>query len=284
MKKKGKPYLQRAGKKVSLADIDPRGDIKIKKEEGRERAEENLRYLEELAYLMYAENRRSLLIVLQGIDASGKNGTTKHLAGGVNPDGLRVHSFGAPTHHELDQDYLWRVHQVTPRRGDITIFNRSHYEEVLIAKVRREILQFQNLPHEILNDPKIFEKRYRQINDFERMLAENGTVILKFLLHISRDEQLERLRDRLENRRKNWKFNDDDLNKRRHWDEYMQAFEEMIAATSTDWAPWHVVPADRKWYRNLMVSDMVVRTLENLPMEFPELDTPEKTLAEIIDA
>lgn len=279
--KKPTPYLQPVTGPVNLKKISPRGDLEIDRKDGEERAKEDLKKLEDLGYLMFAENRRSLLIVLQGIDASGKNGTTKHLAKGINPDGLQVHSFGVPSKLELDHDYLWRVHQVAPRRGNVAIFNRSHYEEVIVTKVEPKILEYQNLPLETLNDPDLFEKRYRQINDFERMLAENGTTIVKLLLHISRDEQMERFRDRLEDPSKQWKFNEEDLNKRKDWEGYMRTFEEVIAETSTAWAPWYVVPADRKWYRNLMVSDLVTRTLEGLPMEFPEHPTPEATLREM---
>ncbi len=272
------PYLQPVDGPVDLTGISPRGEIEIDRKEGKKRAKENLRELDDLVYLMYAENRRSLLIVLQGIDASGKNGTTKHLAKGINPDGLQVHSFGVPSKLELDHDYLWRVHKAAPRRGNVAIFNRSHYEEVIVTKVEPKILEYQNLPLDTLNDPEIYRQRYRQINDFERMLAENGTTIIKLLLHISRDEQMERFRDRLEDPSKQWKFNEEDLNKRKDWEGYMRTFEEVIAATSTPWAPWYVVPADRKWYRNLMVSDLVTRTLESLPMKFPEHPDSEETL------
>lgn len=275
------PPLRPASGPVSLATIPPRPDLKIGKKAGRRLAEEDLSKLQDLSYRMFAENRRSLLIVLQGIDASGKNGTTKHLAGGFNPDALDVESFGAPSTFENERDYLWRIHRVVPRRGNAGIFNRSHYEEVLIAKLHRTILEGQPLPKEILEDPEIFEKRYRQINDFERMLTENGTTIVKLLLHISRAEQLERFRDRLEDPHKQWKFNAGDLEERKHWDRYMQVFEEMIAATSTDWAPWYVVPADRKWYRNLLVGRLVIERLSELEMEYPRYDRARVTLEEL---
>ena len=273
--------LSRATGEISLAELDTVGDRSIEREEAKGWKEKDIERMDELVYLMFAENRRSLLVVLQGIDASGKNGLTRHLAKGIRPDGMQVHSFGPPSKLELEHDYLWRAHQHTPQRGNVSIFNRSHYEEVIVTRVQPEILHGQRLPPEILDDPEIFERRYRQINDFERMLQENGTVIIKLLLHISKDEQIERFRSRLEERSTHWKFDDHDLEKRKHWNHYMDAFEKMIAATSTEWAPWYVVPADRKWYRNLVVGDLVVRTLEGLPMEFPEHHSAEVTLEQM---
>ena len=273
--------LRRTAGEISLAELDTVGDRSVDRDDAKGWKQKDIERIEELLYLMFAENRRSLLIVLQGIDASGKNGLTKHLAKGIRPDGMQVHSCGPPSTLELDHDYLWRAHLHTPQRGNVSIFNRSHYEEVIVTRVHPEILREQRLPPEILNDPDIFERRYRQINDFERMLHENGTVIIKLLLHISKEEQIERLRSRLEKRSTHWKFDDHDLQKRKHWNDYMKAFEKMIAATSTDWAPWYVVPADRKWYRNLVVGDLVVRTLAGLHMEFPEHHAAEVTLEQM---
>lgn len=272
------------GTTPKLGDLDTLGDRSITEEGSEERRDRDIDRMKELVVQMYAEDRRSLLIVLQGIDASGKNGLTKHLAKGIRPDGLQVHAFGPPSDIELDHDYLWRVHQAVPRRGNVAIFNRSHYEEVIVTRVHPEILQRQKLPPERLEDPEIFEKRYRQINDFERMLSETGTVVVKLLLHISRDEQIERFRARLEDRTKHWKFDDNDLEKRKKWNEYMRAFESMIAATSTEAAPWFVVPADRKWYRNLLVGDLIARTLERLPMVWPEHHAPRITLEQMREA
>ncbi len=271
-------------KRTDLSTIDPRGPEERDREKTEEEAEADLKRLDALCYRMYAENRRALLVILQGIDASGKNGTTKHLARGVNPDGLQVVSFKRPSELEIEHDYLWRIHRETPHRGNVAIFNRSHYEEIIVTKVHPEILAAQHLPEDLLKDPDIFERRYRQINDFERMLAENGTVIVKFLLHISKEEQLERFRSRLEDPEKHWKFSEDDLAKRKHWNDYMQAFGEMIDATDTPWAPWHVVPADRKWYRNWLVGRALVERLEKLDMKFPIIENHEITLEQLSNA
>ena len=266
---------------LDLNAIASRPDPGIGKKKGQKQADTDLVRLQELSYRMFAENRRSLLIVLQGIDASGKNGTTKHLARGFNPDALNVHSFGKPSTFENERAYPWRGHRVVPRRGNVTVFNRSHYEEVLVVKVHPQILDGQPLPDEIRADPRIFETRYRQINEFERMLTENGTTVVKMLLHISREEQLERFRDRLEDPDKNWKFDAGDLEQRKYWDDYMTVFGEMIEATSTPYAPWYVVPADRKWYRNLLVSRLIADRLEGLDMEYPAYERAAVTLEEL---
>lgn len=264
--------FQPASKDISLAAIDPDDTGKKKKEEGLENAlKENQESLYDLHYRMYAENRRALLIILHGIDASGKDGTVRYLAGGLNPQGCKIHSFKAPSELEIEHDYLWRVHSVCPGRGEVAIFNRSHYEEVTTVKVHPELLKGQHLPSEVEQQKDIFEQRYRQIRDFERMLHENGTIILKFLLHISRDEQQERFDKRLSDPSKNWKFSSQDLVERNYWDDYMKTFEQMIAATSTDHAPWHVIPANKKWYRNYLIGRIVEQRLRALDMKFPRL-------------
>jgi PPK2 family polyphosphate:nucleotide phosphotransferase len=241
----------------------------------REKIEEKtgklLQRLYDLHSLMYADNRRALLIVLHGIDASGKDGTIRNLAAGLNPQGLKVHSFREPSAEELDHDYLWRAHRAMPGRGEVGIFNRSHYEEVSVVRVHRELLRAEQLPDEVLHDGGLFELRYRQINDFERILAENGTTILKFLLVVSRDEQLKRIHERMEDPKKHWKFSEKDLAERDYWQKYMKAFEAMVRHTSTEHAPWHAIPADRKWYRNHLITKIVVETLDRLDMKFPEL-------------
>lgn len=273
--------IQPADRHFTIADADPRETNGITKEATAEATQADLKRLDELCYLMYAENRRSLLIVLQGIDASGKNGSTAHIAKGLNPEGLSVSSFKAPSDIEIEHDYLWRVHAEVPRRGNVGIFNRSHYEEVIVTKVHPEILANQHLPQHIADDPEIFEKRFRQINDFERMLVDNGTVIVKFFLHISKEEQIERFRERMENPKKHWKFSIDDLEKRKDWMKYMKAFEEMIRATSTDHAPWYVIPADRKWYRNWLIVRTLVETLERLNMQYPQIENTEVAIEEL---
>ncbi len=214
--------------------------------------------LEELQERLWAAHGPSLLVVLQGMDTSGKDGTIRHVFEGVNPLGVRVASFKAPSEVERDHDFLWRVHSHAPGRGEMVIFNRSHYEDVLAARVRGFV------------PPAVWQLRYRQINDFERLLAETGTVVLKFFLHIDRDEQKERLEARLADPQKRWKFRRGDLEDRKLWDEYTRAYEEAIEQTSQEHAPWYVVPANKKWYRNLVVAKVLVGALEKLDLTTPE--------------
>jgi len=258
--------------KFILKKIDPAFQGKFKtKEEAQAATAELLGRLYELLYRLYAGSERSLLVLLQGIDASGKDGTVRSLFSGANPQGIRVYSFKKPSQDELFHDILWRCHKHCPERGYAAIFNRSYYEEVSTVKVHPEYLDAQKLPPEVRNDKRLFEKRFRQINDFERMLSENGTVVLKFFLHISKAEQKERLTERIDDPTKHWKFSAQDLVERKYWDAYMEAFQEMIDATSTEHSPWLVVPADRKWYRDYIVARTVVRALEGLEMEFPKV-------------
>lgn len=213
--------------------------------------------MEALQELLFAEGRHKVLIVLQATDAGGKDGTIRHVFEGVNPQGVKVASFKKPTSRELGHDYLWRIHAHTPQTGQITIFNRSHYEDVLVVRVHS------------LVDRATWSRRYHHINDFERMLTDEGTTILKFFLHISKDEQAARMRARLATPHKQWKFASGDLAERERWTDYQAAFEDMLSRTSTDWAPWYVVPADRKWYRNLVISEVMIAALESLDMSFP---------------
>lgn len=216
--------------------------------------------LEALQELFYAEGKHKLLIVLQGLDTAGKDGTIRHVFEGVNPQGVKVAGFKVPTKRELAHDYLWRVHKQTPGSGEIVIFNRSHYEDVLVVRV-----------HELV-PPEVWSRRYHHINEFERLLADEGTTILKFYLHIDLDEQKERLQDRLDEPDKHWKFNPGDLEERQLWPQYTAAYEDVLSKTSTDWAPWYIIPANRKWYRNLVISTIIIQTLESLDMCFPEPD------------
>jgi PPK2 family polyphosphate:nucleotide phosphotransferase len=216
------------------------------------------RRLADLQGLLYAEGKHRVLVVLQGMDTSGKDGTIKHVFRTVNPLGVKAANFKRPNDTELAHDYLWRVHQHTPGLGHITIFNRSHYEDVLVVRVHDLVPKAQ------------WSRRYRQLCDFERMLTEEGTVVLKFFLHISKDEQKERLEERLENPKKQWKFEHGDLDERKYWDDYQAAYEEALAKTSTAEAPWYIVPSDRKWYRNLVISQTLIDTLESLKMDYPE--------------
>ncbi len=264
-----KRYRVKPGKRVDLEKHDPNDSSAFDgdKKSGRQLAGElNLR-LEQLQELLYAEGKNRLLVVLQAMDAGGKDGTIRNVFEHVNPQGVKVASFKAPTARELAQDYLWRVHEHTPAKGQITIFNRSHYEDVLVVRVKGFA-------------PKgVWSKRYDHINAFEKLLADEGTTILKFFLHISLDEQKERLQARLDEPDKRWKFSKGDLEDRKLWPEYMKAFEDVLGKTSTDWAPWYIVPANRKWYRNLVISQVVVNTMESLKMEFPQ---PEEGLEGIV--
>ncbi|MCM0082932.1 polyphosphate kinase 2 family protein [Geomonas sp. Red32] len=262
-----KRFMVEPGKKVKLDKIDP--SFKDRHQDHASAQGEIDGYtsrLRELQYLLYAEGRHSLLIILQALDAGGKDGTINHVLGNMNPQGSRVCSFKAPTPKELAHDFLWRIHQEVPKAGEVVVFNRSQYEDVLAARVHQ------------LVPKKIWQERYRQINDFEQLLAENGTRILKFYLHIGKEEQLRRFRQRLEDPARHWKISEADYREREHWEEYQDAYEDALSLCSTPHAPWFVIPADHKWFRNLAVSQIVVRTLESLKMSFPE---PAVDLAEI---
>ncbi len=252
-------FMVKPGSKVRLARHDPDDTAGIRsKAAARAATQKNLQRLSELQYLLYAESKRSLLIVLQAMDAGGKDSTIRHVMGPMNPQGCRVTSFKTPTAEELAHDFLWRVHRALPRVGEIGIFNRSHYEDVLIVRVHG------------LVDESVWSKRYRQINDFERLLAESGVRVLKFFLHISKDEQLQRFRRRLKDPAKQWKANPDDFQERRHWDDYTQAYEETLSRCSRPHAPWFIIPANKKWFRNLAVSQIIVEAMEKLKMRFPK--------------
>lgn len=244
---------------VRLADWDANDDTLFdgKKRDAAKVLETLNDRLEALQELLYAEGKHKLLIVLQAMDTGGKDGVIRHVFDGVNPQGVKVAAFKAPTPIELAHDYLWRIHQHTPARGEIVIFNRSHYEDVLVVRVHNLV------PEEI------WGRRYDQINAFEQMLAEEGVTLLKFYLHIDKDEQKQRLQERLDDPTKQWKFSTGDLAERKLWPAYMQAYEEMLERTSTEYAPWYIVPANRKWYRNLVISHAVLAALEALQMQYP---------------
>lgn len=252
------PFTINPGKKCNLDDVPSRVDPDgIDKKSAYEKIEENSKVMARLASKLYAENKHSVLLVLQGMDAAGKDSTIRTVMRGVNPASCQVHSFKKPTEKELDHDYLWRIHKAAPRRGNIGIFNRSHYEDVLIVRV-----------HDIV--PKaIWSQRYEQINQFEELLHENGTTIVKCYLHISKDEQRERLQARVDDPDSHWKFNPDDLKERAFWEEYRKAFNDCITKCNTEHAPWHIIPCDRKWYRNLVVSELLRKTLEDLDPQYP---------------
>jgi len=256
----GSRWVVPPGARFALADRDPADTAGAPggKDETREHVERLTAQLFDLQARLYAESRQALLVVLQAMDAGGKDGTIKHVFTGTNPQGVKVTSFKAPTEEELAHDFLWRVHAAAPRHGFIAIFNRSHYEDVLVVRV-----------HELVPE-SVWRGRYRHINDFEALLADAGTRVVKLFLHISREEQAERLQARLDDPTKRWKFRRGDLDERARWDDYMAAFEEAIARTSTEHAPWHVVPADHKWFRDWAVSRIVVDALEAMDPRYPE--------------
>jgi PPK2 family polyphosphate:nucleotide phosphotransferase len=262
-------YRIKPNQKINLGEWDPDdtsgydGD----KEDGKDRLEELNDELEELQELLYAEHKHKLLVVLQALDTGGKDGTIRHVFEGVNPQGVRVASFKVPTSEELAHDYLWRVHKQIPGTGEIVIFNRSHYEDVLVVRVHK------------LAPEEIWSQRYEQINAFERLLAEEGTTILKFYLHINQKEQKERLQARLDEPNKRWKFSLGDLKERALWPEYQKAYEAVLNKTSTKWAPWYIVPANKKWYRNLVIASVLVDTLKDLKMSYPQ---PEEDLDDVV--
>jgi PPK2 family polyphosphate:nucleotide phosphotransferase len=254
-------YLVKPSKKIRLKDWDPSEDSQFpEKDQAGEELDRLVSRLESFQEVLYAERKHALLIILQGMDTSGKDGTVSHIFGGIDPLGVRVVSFKAPTALELDHDFLWRIHAQTPAKGEIVIFNRSQYEDVLIVRVHN------------LVPTEVWGKRYEQINNYEKMLSENGTTILKFFLYISKDEQKQRLEDRVQQPDKRWKFNPGDLKERELWDDYLQAYEDVLNKTSTDWAPWMIVPADRKWYRNLVIGTRIDQALESLHMQYPQPD------------
>lgn len=262
-------YRVKPGGKVKLADIDPDGPSGLEggKAEGKEQLLKLNKELEALQELLYAEHRHKVLVVLQAMDTGGKDGVIRNVFEGVNPQGVRVANFKVPTAEELDHDYLWRVHKQTPGRGEIVIFNRSHYEDVLVVRVHG------------LVPKEVWKRRYAQINAFERLLAEEGTIIFKFFLHISKEEQRLRLQSRLDDPTKHWKFNVGDLKERDLWEEYMKAYEAVLERTSTEYAPWYVVPANRKWYRDLVVASILIKGLQKLEMRYPE---PKEDLSQVV--
>jgi PPK2 family polyphosphate:nucleotide phosphotransferase len=260
------PYLVRPGKKVKLSDYRTDETGKFNDKEAAEKpTASNLKKLDELQEVLYAQGKHALLVVFQAMDGGGKDGAIAHVFGGVNPQGCSVTSFKAPSTEELAHDYLWRIHRATPGRGIIGIFNRSHYESVLVERVK-------NLVPE-----DVWARRYEQINHFERMLSDEGTTIIKFFLHISWEEQKRRMEKRLKDPTKNWKFSPADLKERGRWHDYMKAYHDALEKCSTKHAPWYIVPADHKWYRNWVVSHTIVKTLEKLDLRFPPpLKNPER--------
>jgi PPK2 family polyphosphate:nucleotide phosphotransferase len=267
------PMRVAPGKKVVLADdYDPGYRAGwLHKEQGEEELRLSIELLAEYQDRLAAQDSFGLLVILQGIDAAGKDGTIRHVMSGVNPQGVTVHSFKVPSAEELSHDFLWRYGEHLPSRGQIGIFNRSHYEEVLVVRVHPEVLANERLPRaETRGD--IWKRRYRDINEWERYLVDNGIRIVKLFLNLSRDEQRDRFLERIENPEKNWKFSASDVREREHWDEYQTAFSEMLSHTSTEWAPWYVIPADHKWFAHIAVGSALVAKLMEIDPHYPEVD------------
>lgn len=258
-------HLIQPGSNPTLADLDPRGTpgLSDSKDDEKSRAErelaDNVARMVELQEALYAENTRALLVVLQGMDTSGKDGVIRHVFSGLNPQGCHVTPFKKPSEAEADRDFLWRIHAAVPPKGDIAVFNRAHYEDVLVVRVHNYVPE------------STWRKRYAAINDFERYLSENGVRLLKFMLHISKDEQRDRLQARLDDPTKNWKYSPQDLEERKLWDDYIRAYEDALHHCSTTWAPWHVIPSDRKWYRNWAVSTIVREAMEGMNPQYPKV-------------
>lgn len=276
-------FLVEEGSKLdlNLTSTDFTGDYTDKKQAVKN-LKSNVSRLRELQNVLYAHDSYSLLIIFQAMDAAGKDGAIKHVMSGVNPQGCKVVSFKQPSAEERDHDYLWRCQKALPERGKIGIFNRSHYEEVLVVRVHQQILQSSQLPAPLKTDDSIWEKRFQHIRDWEQHLFENGTHILKFFLNVSKEEQKERFLSRINRPEKNWKFSMSDVNERGHWDSYMSAYAEAISATSTTAAPWYVIPADKKWFTRLAVSEIIVRKLESMDLHYPVVTEAHK--AELLEA
>ncbi|MCB0585249.1 MAG: polyphosphate kinase 2 family protein [Phaeodactylibacter sp.] len=271
-----------AKKVISLKDYDPgsRDGFKNKKS-AKAQLREDIGLMSELQYRLYAENRQALLIIFQAMDAAGKDSAIRHVLSGINPQGCEVHSFKHPSTLELEHDYLWRHYSRLPDRGRIGIFNRSHYENVLITKVHPEFLLAENLPgiHSVKDvGEKFWKARYRQINNFERTISENGTTIIKFFLHLSKKEQKKRFLERIEKPEKNWKFSAADIEERAYWDDYQKAYETAISKTSTEFAPWYVIPADHKWFSRMAIGNIIVETLKRMNIKMPVVSEKEKIL------
>jgi PPK2 family polyphosphate:nucleotide phosphotransferase len=260
-----KKFKVKPDQKVKLSDYDPAYAAGLDKSAISEELPKNIEWLKEQQYLLIADKTRSLLVVLQGMDASGKDGAIRHVMSGMNPQSCKVTSFRAPSQRERDHDFLWRIHKCVPSKGEIGIFNRSHYEDVLIARVRE------------LVPKEVWKTRYEQINDFEKMLSQNGVTIIKVFLYISKGEQKERLESRLKDPKKNWKFDPEDLKDREFWDQYMEAYEDVLSKCSTEWAPWFIIPSDKKWFRNLALSEIINEEVDQMNLKYP------KPLANISD-
>lgn len=269
-------FIVKPGNKVKLKDYDTSYTGKFKKkEEAVSRLAEGITELSQYQNVLYAHNSYSLLLIFQAMDAAGKDSTIKHVMSGVNPQGCQVFSFKHPSAEELDHDYLWRYVKCLPERGRIGIFNRSYYEEVLVVRVHPEILEKQQLPS-TAKGKNVWKRRFEEINNFEKYLVNNGTIILKFFLNVSKSEQKKRFLERIDRPEKNWKFSSHDLQERAFWDDYMDAFEDALSKTSTKWAPWYIIPADKKWFMRYTVAQIIVDQLQKLDLHYPQVSEEQK--------
>jgi PPK2 family polyphosphate:nucleotide phosphotransferase len=274
----GRHTIVPPGKKIDLKDYDPADTNSFESKEAAQlELAAGIKQLAEYQNILYAQNKFSVLIIFQAMDAAGKDSTIKHVMSGINPQGCQVFSFKSPSTEELDHDYLWRTHKALPERGRIGIFNRSYYEEVLIVRVHPELLAAQNLPN--IDRKQIWTQRFQEINDFERYLTNNGTVILKFFLHVSKKEQKQRFLERINEPEKHWKFSAQDIQERAYWDDYQAAYTEIFNHTSTEVAPWYIIPADRKWFTRLAVSDIICNRLQQMDLAYPKIS--ENQLAQL---
>lgn len=270
-------FRVREGAKVDLKKYGTDDTDGLKdKEEAKDALKANIEKMAALQDTLYAQDTQALLIVFQAMDAAGKDSAIEHVMSGVNPQGVHVTSFKQPSSEELEHDYLWRCAKALPERGRIGIFNRSQYEEVLVVRVHDAILQAQHLPDEIKNDKNIWKQRFKQIRNFEDYLVDNGTRIIKFFLHVSKEEQKKRFLARIDTPEKNWKFSSADVKERGFWDEYQKAYKEAIENTSTDKAPWYIIPADKKWFTRLAVSEIIVKTMESMDLHYPVVSEEHK--------
>ena len=263
-------FLIKPGSKINLSEFQTSYTGKFSsKEEAEELLKENIKKMQKLQAKLYAEDKYSVLIIFQALDAAGKDGTIKHVMSGLNPQGTEVFSFKQPSSEELDHGFFWRINKALPERGRIGIFNRSHYEEVLVVRVHN-LVKNQRIPDDLVTD-NIWKIRFREINEFEKYQYENGTIIIKFFLHVSKEEQKKRFLQRIERKSKNWKFSASDIEERKYWNEYVKSYEEAISSTSKPHAPWYVIPADKKWFMRLAVSSIIIESFKKLNLSFPKL-------------
>jgi PPK2 family polyphosphate:nucleotide phosphotransferase len=283
-KRFSKPFRITDGEAFKLKHIDPQDTLDLKSEDkpkAQEALKNGIELLAELQDKLYAQDRWSVLLIFQAMDAAGKDGAIKHVMSGINPQGCQVFSFKAPTSEDLDHDFMWRCMKRLPERGRIGIFNRSYYEETLIVRVHKEILEKQKLPEKLVTK-YIWDERFKDIRNLEKYLTRNGTIIRKFFLHVSKEEQKKRFLERIDNPDKNWKFSSADSKEREYWDDYMTAYEDMIRNTATKDSPWYVVPADNKWFTRLVVAAAVIDSLASLDLKYPEVS--EEKLKELVEA